>query len=111
MTKRPARPRRGSRRSARRPAGTPCALVAQRDWDDYSFRRADALQHLGALVVVYAGIIEAHRTAIGSTEDLDLVTGDSTRRRGCAHRRSFGKKIFNPNGPRCVGSAPLTPSP
>ena len=58
------------------PVGTPGALVAQRDWDDYSIGRAGTLEHLGALDVVYAGIIEAHRRAIESTEELDLVTQD-----------------------------------
>ncbi|HEY7277723.1 MAG TPA: DNA starvation/stationary phase protection protein [Trebonia sp.] len=58
------------------PVGTPGALVKQRDWDDYSIGRADAIAHLGALDVVYAGIIEAHRRAIDSTEELDLVTQD-----------------------------------
>ena len=58
------------------PNGTPGALVAQRDWDDYSIGRADALAHLGALDVVYSGIIEAHRAAIDATEELDLVTQD-----------------------------------
>jgi len=58
------------------PCGTPGALVKQRDWDDYKIGRADAIAHLGALDVVYAGIIEAHRGAIDSTEELDLVTQD-----------------------------------
>ena len=58
------------------PAGTPGALVAQRSWDDYSIGRADTQQHLGALDVVYAGIIEAHRSAIEATEELDPVTQD-----------------------------------
>jgi starvation-inducible DNA-binding protein len=58
------------------PSGTPGALVAQRDWDDYSIGRADALEHLGALDVVYQGVIEAHRAAIDATEELDLVTQD-----------------------------------
>jgi starvation-inducible DNA-binding protein len=58
------------------PVGTPGALVRQRDWDDYSIGRADAIAHLGALDVVYAGIIEAHRAAIDTTEELDLVTQD-----------------------------------
>ena len=58
------------------PVGTPGALVAQRDWDDYSIGRAGTLEHLGALDVVYAGVIEAHRRAIDSTEELDLVTQD-----------------------------------
>jgi starvation-inducible DNA-binding protein len=58
------------------PVGTPGALVAQRDWDDYSIGRADAIAHLGALDVVYSGIIEAHRAGIDTTEELDLVTQD-----------------------------------
>src|SRR6202050_5884715 len=45
------------------PVGTPGALVAQRSWDDYSIGRADAIAHLGALDVVYIGIIQAHRQA------------------------------------------------
>src|SRR5580693_10376452 len=52
------------------PAGTPGALVAQRSWDDYSLGRDSALAHLGALDLVYAGVIEAHRKAIATTEDL-----------------------------------------
>ncbi|HEY2284277.1 MAG TPA: DNA starvation/stationary phase protection protein [Streptosporangiaceae bacterium] len=58
------------------PVGTPGALVAQRGWDDYSIGRATTLQHLAALDVVYAGIIEAHRAAIDTTDELDLVTQD-----------------------------------
>ena len=63
-------------RSAARPSGTPGALVAQRDWDDYSIGRARPIEHLGALDVVYAGIIEAQRRAMDATEDLDPVTQD-----------------------------------
>ena len=58
------------------PAGTPGALVAQRSWDDYSIGRAGTQQHLGALDLVYAGVIEAHRDAIEKTEELDQVTQD-----------------------------------
>jgi starvation-inducible DNA-binding protein len=58
------------------PSGTPGALVKQRDWDDYSIGRADAIQHLGALDVVYTGVVEAHRAAIETTEELDPVTQD-----------------------------------
>ena len=58
------------------PVGTPGALVKQRDWDDYSIGRADAIAHLGALDVVYAGIVESHRAAIETTEELDKVTQD-----------------------------------
>jgi starvation-inducible DNA-binding protein len=58
------------------PIGTPGALVAQRDWDDYSIGRADAIDHLGALDVVYAGVIDEQREAIEKTEELDPVTQD-----------------------------------
>src|SRR6478735_3386383 len=58
------------------PVGTPGAIVAARSWDDYAIGRADVVEHLGALDVVYAGVIEAHRKAIDATEDLDSVTND-----------------------------------
>ena len=58
------------------PVGTPGALVAQRSWDDYSIGRAGTLEHLAALDVVYAGLIEAQREAIEATEELDQVTQD-----------------------------------
>lgn len=58
------------------PVGTPGALVRTRDWDDYSIGRDDAIAHLGALDLVYAGVIEAHRKAIADTEEPDPVTQD-----------------------------------
>ncbi|MGH3155305.1 MAG: Dps family protein [Streptosporangiaceae bacterium] len=58
------------------PSGTPGGLVERRGWDDYSVGRADAIEHLGALAVVYGGVIEAHRNAIEKTEELDPVTQD-----------------------------------
>jgi starvation-inducible DNA-binding protein len=58
------------------PVGTPGALVAQRTWDDYSVGRDDAIAHMGALDVVYSGVIAAHRDAIGATEEPDPVTQD-----------------------------------
>jgi starvation-inducible DNA-binding protein len=58
------------------PVGTPGALVAQRSWDDYSIGRADTLEHLAALDVVFTGVIEAQRDAIETTEELDPVTQD-----------------------------------
>jgi starvation-inducible DNA-binding protein len=58
------------------PTGTPGALVSQRSWDDYDIGRADAIAHLGALDVVYTGVIEAHRKAIDATEEPDPVTQD-----------------------------------
>jgi starvation-inducible DNA-binding protein len=58
------------------PTGTPGALVRERDWDDYSIGRAGTLEHLGALDVVYTGIIDAQRRTVDATEDLDPVTQD-----------------------------------
>src|ERR1700744_1029300 len=50
------------------PAGTPGALVAQRDWDDYSIGRADAIAHLGALDVVYGGVIQSLPAPVAGAE-------------------------------------------
>jgi starvation-inducible DNA-binding protein len=58
------------------PCGTPGALVAQRGWDDYSIGRADSIAHLGALDVVYDGVIADHRDAIAKTDQPDPVTQD-----------------------------------
>jgi starvation-inducible DNA-binding protein len=58
------------------PVGTPGALVAQRTWDDYDVGRDDAIAHMGALDVVYSGVIAAHREAISDTEEPDPVTQD-----------------------------------
>jgi hypothetical protein len=58
------------------PVGTPGALVEARTWDDYSLGRAGAIEHLGALEVVYSGVIEGHPKAIDATEDPDPVTQD-----------------------------------
>jgi starvation-inducible DNA-binding protein len=38
--------------------------------------RADAIEHLGALDIVYGGVIEAQRNAIEKSEELDPVTQD-----------------------------------
>ena len=58
------------------PVGTPGALVSGRSWDDYSLGRADAIAHMGALDVVYSGVIESHRKAIEATDEPDPVTQD-----------------------------------
>ena len=58
------------------PTGTPGALVAERTWDDYSVGRDDAIAHLGALNLVYTGVVSDHRRGITDTEDLDPVTQD-----------------------------------
>jgi starvation-inducible DNA-binding protein len=58
------------------PAGTPGALVAARTWEDYSVGRDNAIAHLGALNLVYSGVIGDHRAAIAETEEIDPVTQD-----------------------------------
>ena len=51
-------------------------MVKARSWDDYSIGRADAIAHLGALDLVYSGVISDHRSAIDKTEEPDPVTQD-----------------------------------
>jgi len=58
------------------PQGTPGALVAQRDWDDYSVGRAGAIEHLAALDQVYRGVISSTRKVAVDVEDDDPVTND-----------------------------------
>lgn len=58
------------------PKGTPGALVAQREWDDYSIGRATTGEHLAGLDVVYQGVITGFRQALDELEKLDLVTQD-----------------------------------
>lgn len=58
------------------PRGTSGAIVADRDWDDYSIGRDTALAHLGALDLVYTGVIEDNRKAITAFGEIDPVTED-----------------------------------
>ncbi|WP_051871353.1 Dps family protein [Streptomyces sclerotialus] len=58
------------------PAGTPGALVAERTWEDYAIGRAESIEHLGALDVVYTGVIEDHRAAVRATDEPDPITQD-----------------------------------
>lgn len=58
------------------PVGTPGALVASRDWEEYSIGRATTQEHLGALDMVYQGVIGSYRAQIKELDDLDLVTQD-----------------------------------
>lgn len=58
------------------PIGTPGALVDAREWDDYELGRADATAHLAAIDMVYAGVIDDHRTAIDKVGETDPVTED-----------------------------------
>jgi starvation-inducible DNA-binding protein len=69
-------PQSASPRSALRPNGLPGNLVAARAWDDYSLGRALVSEHLGALDLVYAGVISSHRDAIERMEALDAVSQD-----------------------------------
>jgi starvation-inducible DNA-binding protein len=58
------------------PKGTPGTLVKERTWDDYSIGRATTQEHLGALDLVYRGLIADARSAIQELDELDLVTQD-----------------------------------
>ncbi len=58
------------------PQGTPGAIVAQRSWEDYSIGRATAHEHLGALDLVYGGVISSLRKAIAQVGELDPITED-----------------------------------
>src|SRR3954451_389650 len=58
------------------PKGTPGAIVAERSWDDYSIGRATTQEHLGALDVVYQGVISENRSYDEELEKLDPVTQD-----------------------------------
>jgi starvation-inducible DNA-binding protein len=58
------------------PNGTPGALVDERTWNDYSIGRAEAIEHLGALDLVYSSVIKDHREAMQATETSDPVTQD-----------------------------------
>jgi len=58
------------------PVGTPGYVASNRSWEDYSILRATTMEHLGALDVVYSGIVKDHRAAIEELDELDLVTQD-----------------------------------
>lgn len=58
------------------PVGTPGALVADRDWDDYSIGRASTVEHLAALDLVYTGVISDMRKAQEETAEIDAITED-----------------------------------
>lgn len=56
--------------------GTPGALVSERTWKDYSIGRQDAIAHLGALNLVYTGVLEDVRKAVEATGEIDPATED-----------------------------------
>lgn len=58
------------------PSGLPGRLVRDRSWNDYDLDRADAIAHLGALDLVYQGVIGDHRTAIDRVAEIDNISED-----------------------------------
>jgi starvation-inducible DNA-binding protein len=58
------------------PMGTPGFVAKHRTWDDYSLGRGTAIAHLGALDLVYSGVISDHRDAIEETDEPDPITND-----------------------------------
>jgi starvation-inducible DNA-binding protein len=58
------------------PRALPGSIVEQRSWDDYDLGRADAIAHLGALDLVYTGVITDHRRAIDTIADVDPISED-----------------------------------
>ncbi|WP_229053642.1 Dps family protein [Aeromicrobium sp. Leaf350] len=58
------------------PNGLTGDLVKTRTWEDYSLGRATTNEHLGALDLVYQGVIKDHRKAQEAVADLDAVTED-----------------------------------
>src|SRR5699024_3886663 len=58
------------------PQGTAGGMAERRRWEDDSIGRADAITHLGALDIVYRGVIVDHRQAAEVTEEVDPVTND-----------------------------------
>lgn len=57
------------------PIGTPGALVAARDWEDYPVLRAETQFHLAALNTVYDRVITDHRAGIEAVHE-DPITED-----------------------------------
>ncbi|MDO9380381.1 MAG: DNA starvation/stationary phase protection protein [Nocardioidaceae bacterium] len=58
------------------PLGTPGEIVKSRTWDDYSLNRATTNEHLGALDLVYDGVLADHRRAQEQISDIDAITED-----------------------------------
>ncbi len=50
--------------------------MENRTWDEYSIGRATTQEHLGALDLVYQGVISSYRDGMKELDDLDLVTQD-----------------------------------
>jgi starvation-inducible DNA-binding protein len=58
------------------PVGTPGFIAKTRSWDDYSLGRATTMEHLGALDLVYDGVVSDHRAAIEEFGELDPISED-----------------------------------
>ena len=58
------------------PSGLPGRVVDERGWDDYQLDRADSMSHLGALDLVYSGVISDHRAALEWIGELDRISED-----------------------------------
>ncbi len=58
------------------PKGTPGSIVENRTWEEYSLGRGTTQEHLGALDLVYQGVISSYREGIKELGDLDPVTED-----------------------------------
>jgi len=58
------------------PKGTPGSIVEERTWNEYSIGRATTQEHLGALDLVYRGVISETRANVEEVEELDPVTED-----------------------------------
>ncbi|ROR90602.1 Dps family protein [Nocardioides aurantiacus] len=58
------------------PGGTTGDIARVRDWDDYALRRDTVAAHLGALDLVYRGVVTSNRDAIAELGDLDPITED-----------------------------------
>jgi starvation-inducible DNA-binding protein len=58
------------------PNGLVGGIVQRRSWNDYALGRATVAAHLGALDLVYDGVISDHRASMEALDELDLVTQD-----------------------------------
>ncbi|WP_309647781.1 DNA starvation/stationary phase protection protein [Nocardioides sp.] len=58
------------------PQGTPGSIVSARTWDEYSIGRGTTQEHLGALDLVYQGVITSYRDGIKELGELDPITED-----------------------------------
>lgn len=58
------------------PNGLPGFLTRERTWDDYALGRGVVEAHLGALDLVYDGVIADHRGAAERAAELDPATED-----------------------------------